>query len=109
MLAQIVRKMDTESQRAGRKQRRNPAGDLRREVAIMRDLRHKNIVTLRVGAARRLPFPGGCFLFVLASGCIRCRHACLPAAACKSRARQVCGHADDVLGAQCFRMALATM
>ena len=57
-VTQIVKKGDGESQRAGRKQRRNPAGDLRREVAIMRDLRHKNIVTLRVRAC-------GCYLLEL--------------------------------------------
>ncbi len=36
-----------ESSRSGRK-KRNPLNDLRREVAIMRTLRHKNIVALQV-------------------------------------------------------------
>ena len=46
MHAQIVKKVDMESAR-GRK-KRNPLNDLRREVAIMRTLRHKNIVALQV-------------------------------------------------------------
>ena len=46
MRAQIVKKVDMESAR-GRK-KRNPLNDLRREVAIMRTLRHKNIVALQV-------------------------------------------------------------
>ncbi|KAK9905511.1 hypothetical protein WJX75_001206 [Coccomyxa subellipsoidea] len=41
----IVKKTDVESAR-GRK-RRNPLNDLKREVAIMRTLRHKNIVALQ--------------------------------------------------------------
>ncbi|CAK0783136.1 hypothetical protein CVIRNUC_006332 [Coccomyxa viridis] len=41
----IVKKVDMESAR-GRK-KRNPLNDLRREVAIMRTLRHKNIVALQ--------------------------------------------------------------
>lgn len=45
---QIVKKTDVETAR-GRK-RRNPLNDLKREVAIMRTLRHKNIVALQVGA-----------------------------------------------------------
>lgn len=45
-LLQIVKKTDVESAR-GRK-RRNPLNDLKREVAIMRTLRHKNIVALQV-------------------------------------------------------------
>lgn len=43
---QIVKKTDVETAR-GRK-RRNPLNDLKREVAIMRTLRHKNIVALQV-------------------------------------------------------------
>lgn len=43
---QIVKKVDVETAR-GRK-KRNPLNDLRREVAIMRTLRHKNIVSLQV-------------------------------------------------------------
>lgn len=46
MTMQIVKKVDMESSR-GRK-KRNPLNDLRREVAIMRTLRHKNIVALQV-------------------------------------------------------------
>lgn len=46
MTTQIVKKVDMESSR-GRK-KRNPLNDLRREVAIMRTLRHKNIVALQV-------------------------------------------------------------
>ena len=45
-MLQIVKKTDVESAR-GRK-RRNPLNDLKREVAIMRTLRHKNIVALQV-------------------------------------------------------------
>lgn len=33
----------------GGRRRRNPVEDLKREVAIMRTLRHKNIVSLQVG------------------------------------------------------------
>jgi hypothetical protein len=54
--AQIVKKVEAESQRSGRK-RRNLLADLRREVAIMRELRHKNIVTLQ---ARARPEPFEC-------------------------------------------------
>jgi len=46
MIVQIVKKVDMESSR-GRK-KRNPLNDLKREVAIMRTLRHKNIVALQV-------------------------------------------------------------
>jgi hypothetical protein len=52
--AQIVKKGDAESRGGGRK-RRNAVGDLRREVAIMRDLRHKNIVTLQARLRMRVP------------------------------------------------------
>lgn len=51
---QIVKKVEVESQRTGRK-RRNLLADLRREVAIMRELRHKNIVTLQARSPRN-PF-----------------------------------------------------
>jgi len=37
--------------KAGRR-RRNPVEDLKREVAIMRTLRHKNIVSLQVSCCR---------------------------------------------------------
>lgn len=43
---QIVKKVDVETARG--KKKRNPLNDLRREVAIMRTLRHKNIVSLQV-------------------------------------------------------------
>lgn len=52
---QIVKKVELEAQRgkgpadrAGNRRRRNPVEDLKREVAIMRTLRHKNIVSLQV-------------------------------------------------------------
>jgi hypothetical protein len=45
---QIVKKVELEAQRKpGRGRKRNPIEDLRREVAIMRTLRHKNIVSLQ--------------------------------------------------------------
>ena len=53
--AQIVKKVDMESSRSGRK-KRNPLNDLRREVAIMRTLRHKNIVALQVDFLSPLSF-----------------------------------------------------
>lgn len=53
--AQIVKKVDMESAR-GRK-KRNPLTDLRREVAIMRTLRHKNIVALQVHVTTGHEFP----------------------------------------------------
>ncbi|KAK9823463.1 hypothetical protein WJX72_002919 [[Myrmecia] bisecta] len=46
----IVKKMDLDVQRGAGKpgrRKRNPIDDLRREVAIMRTLRHKNIVSLQ--------------------------------------------------------------
>lgn len=50
----IVKKVELEAQRAkgpneakGGRRRRNPVEDLKREVAIMRTLRHKNIVSLQ--------------------------------------------------------------
>eukprot|EP00884_Botryococcus_braunii_P004062 jgi/Botrbrau1/13657/Bobra.0292s0007.1 len=44
----IVKKVELEAQRKpGRGRKRNPIEDLRREVAIMRTLRHKNIVSLQ--------------------------------------------------------------
>ena len=56
VLLQIVKKVELEAQRAkgpneakGGRRRRNPVEDLKREVAIMRTLRHKNIVSLQVG------------------------------------------------------------
>lgn len=55
ILLQIVKKVELEAQRAkgpneakGGRRRRNPVEDLKREVAIMRTLRHKNIVSLQV-------------------------------------------------------------
>ena len=48
---QIVKKVDLEAQRGPRqnqRRKRNPIDDLRREVSIMRTLRHKNIVSLQV-------------------------------------------------------------
>lgn len=49
---QIVKKVDLEAQRGPSRQnqrrKRNPIDDLRREVSIMRTLRHKNIVSLQV-------------------------------------------------------------
>lgn len=48
---QIVKKVDLEAQRGPRqnqRRKRNPIEDLRREVSIMRTLRHKNIVSLQV-------------------------------------------------------------
>ena len=55
VLLQIVKKVELEAQRAkgpneakGGRRRRNPVEDLKREVAIMRTLRHKNIVSLQV-------------------------------------------------------------
>lgn len=62
ILLQIVKKVELEAQRAkgpneakGGRRRRNPVEDLKREVAIMRTLRHKNIVSLQVSLA--LPAP----------------------------------------------------
>ena len=55
---QIVKKVDLEAQRGPRqnqRRKRNPIEDLRREVSIMRTLRHKNIVSLQVGALAGLP------------------------------------------------------
>lgn len=47
-ILQIVKKVELEAQRKpGRGRKRNPIEDLRREVAIMRTLRHKNIVSLQ--------------------------------------------------------------
>lgn len=44
----MVKKGELEAGRkAGYKRKRNPIEDLRREVAIMRKLRHKNIVVLQ--------------------------------------------------------------
>lgn len=58
VLLQIVKKVELEAQRAkgpneakGGRRRRNPVEDLKREVAIMRTLRHKNIVSLQVSLA----------------------------------------------------------
>ena len=55
LLLQIVKKVELEAQRSktpqearGGRRRRNPVEDLKREVAIMRTLRHKNIVSLQV-------------------------------------------------------------
>ena len=55
LLLQIVKKVELEAQRAkgpneakGGRRRRNPVEDLKREVSIMRTLRHKNIVSLQV-------------------------------------------------------------
>ena len=50
---QIVKKVELEAQRAaggrqgGGRRKRNPIEDLKREVAIMRKLRHKNITALQ--------------------------------------------------------------
>ena len=58
LLWQIVKKVDLEAQRGPRqnqRRKRNPIEDLRREVSIMRTLRHKNIVSLQVGALAGLP------------------------------------------------------
>ena len=53
-VVQIVKKVDLEAQRGPSRQnqrrKRNPIDDLRREVSIMRTLRHKNIVSLQVRA-----------------------------------------------------------
>ena len=52
-LPQIVKKGELEAQRGGRqagagqRKKRNPIEDLKREVAIMRTLRHKNITALQ--------------------------------------------------------------
>ena len=50
-----MKKVELEAQRSktpqearGGRRRRNPVEDLKREVAIMRTLRHKNIVSLQV-------------------------------------------------------------
>ncbi|KAK9839649.1 hypothetical protein WJX81_003229 [Elliptochloris bilobata] len=43
----IVKKGDPDTGAAGARRRRNALSDLRREVAIMRTLRHRNIVTLQ--------------------------------------------------------------
>ncbi len=51
--AQIVKKGDPDAGAAGGKRRRNALSDLRREVAIMRTLRHRNIVTLQARPAAR--------------------------------------------------------
>lgn len=57
---QIVKKVELEAQRGkgpadrGARRRRNPVEDLKREVAIMRTLRHKNIVSLQVSHASML-------------------------------------------------------
>ena len=71
VVLQIVKKVELEAQRAkgpneakGGRRRRNPVEDLKREVAIMRTLRHKNIVSLQVS------LPVSCF------------HSCLPLLAC---------------------------
>ncbi len=60
-LEQIVKKVELEAQRAktpgeakGGRKRRNPVEDLKREVAIMRTLRHKNIVSLQVSLCQCL-------------------------------------------------------
>ena len=45
-----------EPSRSGRK-KRNPLNDLRREVAIMRTLRHKNIVALQVDFLPPVQYP----------------------------------------------------
>jgi len=50
---QIVKKGDPDAGAAGGKRRRNALSDLRREVAIMRTLRHRNIVTLQARPAAR--------------------------------------------------------
>lgn len=42
-----MKKGDPETGAAGARRRRNALSDLRREVAIMRTLRHRNIVTLQ--------------------------------------------------------------
>ncbi len=49
-----MKKVELENQRGGKtdqrgRRRRNPIEDLKREVSIMRTLRHKNIVSLQVG------------------------------------------------------------
>ena len=46
-MRQIVKKGDPDAGAAGARRRRNALSDLRREVAIMRTLRHRNIVTLQ--------------------------------------------------------------
>ena len=52
-MPQIVKKGELEAQRGGRqagagqRKKRNPIEDLKREVAIMRTLRHKNITALQ--------------------------------------------------------------
>jgi hypothetical protein len=51
--AQIVKKGDPDTGAAGGKRRRNALSDLRREVAIMRTLRHRNIVTLQARPVAR--------------------------------------------------------
>lgn len=58
---QIVKKVELEAQRAaggrgGNRRKRNPIEDLKREVAIMRKLRHKNITALQEA---RPPLPHG--------------------------------------------------
>ena len=59
---QIVKKVDLEAQRGPRqnqRRKRNPIDDLRREVSIMRTLRHKNIVSLQVSAVHPAGEPAG--------------------------------------------------
>lgn len=74
ILLQIVKKVELEAQRAkgpneakGGRRRRNPVEDLKREVAIMRTLRHKNIVSLQVSCA--LPAPA-CLLPIISGAAV---------------------------------------
>lgn len=80
VVLQIVKKVELEAQRAkgpteakGGRRRRNPVEDLKREVAIMRTLRHKNIVSLQVGHS--LPCVLAC-LCLPASQTPECRNCC---------------------------------
>ena len=65
-----MKKVELEAQRAkgtseaknGRR-RRNPVEDLKREVAIMRTLRHKNIVSLQVSLTHT-----GCLTYLAIGG-----------------------------------------
>ena len=53
---QIVKKGDPDTGAAGARRRRNALSDLRREVAIMRTLRHRNIVTLQARTLTPIPY-----------------------------------------------------
>ncbi len=57
-IQQIVKKVALEAARVGRSgHKRNPLEDLRREIGIMRKMRHPNIVALREVNRRASPLP----------------------------------------------------